>query len=197
MTEPHDSPDARAARAAIAEVARLGRLVEELGKRLESLANTSTDLAELREQVAEVSGMVAGLLEEHAETQGKRALWWPDLEAGEERTTALRQLGAWVEDVLRGHYPELYKDSLGSCWYRHPNVLNELTALWVAWYGVYRDEGASSTAAIEWHDRWLPGAMARCKTTMKAMACDKNGHQLPKTKPFYDSDDFGDFTEGK
>ena len=98
--------------------------------------------------------------------------------------------------MIRGRHPEAYKDSLQPCWYRHPDVLDELTALRAAWYAAYRDSAASATAAIEWHDRWLPGAMTRCKAAMKALACDKNGHQEPrKTTPFSDSVEFKEFTE--
>jgi hypothetical protein len=111
--------------------------------------------------------------------RGGGAIWWPDLPAGQQRTAALRLLGAWVDDVLHGHHPELFHDSLQACWYRHADVLDELTALRAAWYAAYRGKAAPATAAIEWHDRWLPGCMARCKAAIRARPCDQDGHRSP------------------
>jgi hypothetical protein len=197
MTEPPRSAEGRAVAAALAEVARLGRRLDEFEAKLAASTSEVAQIAEIRSGLAELSGLVRELLErEEVETRGERAPWWPDLRPSEERTAALRLLGAWVDEVIRGRHSEAYRDSLQPCWYRHPDVLDELTALRAAWYAAYRDKAASSSAAIEWHDRWLPGCMARCKAAMKALACDKNGHQEPrKPAPFYDSVEFKDFTE--
>jgi hypothetical protein len=65
----------------------------------------------------------------------------------EDRRAAWNLLGAWVDEVLRGRHPELYK-SLKKCWYQHPDVVDELSALRVAWYGAYRDPRASATGGI-------------------------------------------------
>ena len=160
-------------------------------------STTRRAVAELRRQVAALAALVAKLAErEEAETRGARAIWWPDQPAGEERTAELRSLGAWVEEVLRARHGEAYR-GIQSCWYLHPDVLDELTALRAAWYAAYRDTSASATAAIEWHDRWLPGCLARCKAAIKARACDKSGHQesTARTDPFYDSAEFDAFTK--
>ncbi len=114
-----------------------------------------------------------------ARTAGEQAIWWPDLPAGQERAAALRLLGTWVDEVLRGHHRELVQDSLQACWYRHDDVLDELTALCAAWQAAYLGKTASATAAIEWHDRWLPGCMARRKAAIKARPCNRDGHQSP------------------
>jgi hypothetical protein len=97
--------------------------------------------------------------------------------------------------VLRGHHPELFNDSLQACWYRHDDVLDELTALRAAWYAAYRGKAAPATAAIEWHDRWLPGCMARCKAAIKARPCDQDGHRSrPGTGASGDSAAVQEFT---
>ncbi len=137
--------------------------VNELGTRLDDFTTLVSEPAE----------------RQAAQTRGERAIWWPDLPAGQERTAALRLLRAWVDEVLRGHHPELARDSLQACWYRHDDVLDELTALHAAWHAAYRGKAAPATAAIEWHDRWLPGCMARCKVAIKARPCDIDGHQSP------------------
>ena len=75
-------------------------------------------------------------------------------------------------------------------------MLDELTALRAAWYAAYRGKAAPATAAIEWHDRWLPGCMARCKAAIKARPCDIDGHQSPlKTEASYDPAAFKESTE--
>ncbi len=171
---------------------RLGTLGRDVETQRQAIAEVQTHLEDLTTLVGELAERQA------AETRGERAIWWPDLPAGEERTAALRLLGAWIDEVLRGHHPELVQDSLQACWYRHDDVLDELTALRAAWHAAYRGKAAPATAAIEWHDRWLPGCMARCKAAIKARPCDKDGHQsLPKTGAFDASVAFTEFTESR
>jgi hypothetical protein len=169
---------------------RLGALGQDVQTQRQAVAELETHLDDLTALVRELAGRPA------AGTGGERAIWWPDLPAGQERTAALRQLGAWVNEVLRGHHPGLVADSLHACWYRHDDVLDELTALHAAWHASYRGTAAPATAAIEWHDRWLPGCMARCKAAIKTRPCDQDGHQSPPgTETFDDSAAFTEFTE--
>jgi hypothetical protein len=152
---------------------RLGALGQDVDSQRQAVADFEARLGALTALVRELAGRPAG------GSGGERAIWWPDLPAGQQRTAALRQLGAWVDDVLRGRHPDLVTDSLQACWYRHDDVLDELAALHTAWQAAYRGTAAPATAAIEWHDRWLPGCMARCKAAIKARPCDKDGHQSP------------------
>ena len=169
---------------------RLATLGHDVQTQRQAVAELGTRLDDLTTLVPELAGRQA------AQTRGERAIWWPDVPAGRERTEALRLLGAWVDEVLRGHHPELVQDSLQACWYRHDDVLDELTALRAAWYAAYRGKAAPATAAIEWHDRWLPGCMARCKAAIKARPCDIDGHQSPPgTEASYDSVAFKESTE--
>ncbi len=156
---------------------RLDRRLDALGQDVKTQRQA---VAELGTRLDDLTTLVRELAERQAaQTRGERVIWWPDLPAGQERTAALRLLRAWVDDVLRGHHPELARDSLQACWHRHHDVLDELTALHAAWHAAYRGKAAPATAAIEWHDRWLPGCMARCKAAIKARPCDTDGHQSP------------------
>ena len=105
-------------------------------------------------------------------------------------------LGTWVEEVIRLRHPELYR-GLAPCWYRHPEVLDELTALRAAWFGAYRDSMASATAAIEWHDRWLPACLSSLQSSDQEPGLRQTRHddKPMKTEPFYDSADFENFTK--
>ena len=106
---------------------RLDRRLGALGQDVKAQRHAA---AELRTHLDDLTALVRELAERQAaETRGERAIWWPDLPAGQERTAALRLLGAWIDEVLRGHHPELASDSLQACWYRHDDVLDELTAL--------------------------------------------------------------------
>ena len=156
------------------------RLDRQLGALGRDVTTQRPAVAELETRLDDLTTLVRELAERQpAETRGERAIWWPDLPAGQERTAALRLLRAWVDDVLRGHHPELVNDSLQACWDRHDDVLDELTALQAAWHAAYRGKAAPATAAIEWHDRWLPDCLARCKAAIKARRCDTGGHRSP------------------
>ena len=127
-----------------------------------------------------------------AQTHGA-ASWWPDLTTGDHRAEALDSLAVWVDEVLRARHPEMY-NQLGACWYLHPDILDELTALRAAWYAAYRDPGAPATAAIEWHDRWLPGVMRRCRAAIRARGCKgRHEKEAPVTEPFRDRQEFRNF----
>ena len=159
-------------------------------RRLDDLAETVSEVGTLRDEVA----AVAEVAENIATAQGHGPVsWWPDLATGDSRAEALESLGAWMDEVLRARHPEMY-NRLGACWYQHPDVLDELTALRSAWYAAYRDPEAPATAAIEWHDRWLPGAMRRCRAAIRARGC-KGRHErvAPATVPFMDRQDFRNF----
>jgi len=166
---------------------RLGALGQDVETQRQAVAGLCTRLDDLTALVGELAGRPAA--------GGERAIWWPDLPAGQARTAALRLLRVWVDDVLRGHHPGLVADSLQACWYRHEDVLDELTALHAAWHAAYRGQAAPATAAIEWHERWLPGCMARCKAAIKARPCDKDGHQSPGTEVLDDSAAFTECAE--
>ncbi|MBV9095284.1 MAG: hypothetical protein JO132_15630 [Streptosporangiaceae bacterium] len=165
---------------------RLDKLVEAVGE----MDKLRIEVGKLRDEVHDVAEL-AGELAKRPEAQ--RAAWWPDLPAGQERAEALQSLGRWVDEVLRGRHPEAYNE-LGSCWFWHPDILDELTALHAAWLAAYRDKASSGTAAIEWHDRWLPGAMARCRAAIAARGC-KGRHEKVSgsTVEFLDRQEFKNF----
>jgi hypothetical protein len=98
-----------------------------------------------------------------------------------------------VDEVLRARHPEAYNE-LGACWFLHPDILDELTALHAAWLAAYRDNTSPGTAAIEWHDRWLPGAMVRCRAAMRARGCrGRHEKESLTTEAFLDRQEFKNF----
>src|ERR1700761_2201049 len=177
--------------ASVAGFDQLQAYVEQLGQIVASLAEevTALDRVTLQRRLDDLAEAVSAA----AVPDRGAASWWPDLSVQEERAEALHSLGTWVDEVLRARHPEMY-NQLGACWYLHPDILDELTALRAAWVAAYRDPAAPATAAIEWHDRWLPGAMRRCRAAIRARGC-KGRHEkvAPTTVPFMDRPDFRNF----
>ncbi len=180
-------------------------------RRLDGLAETMGEVDVLRAEVAAVAqvgaeaaaaqapGTAAQAPGTAAQAPGTAAqapgaaAWLPDLATGDARSRALQNLGAWVDEVLRVRHPEMY-DRLGACWFLHPDVLDEMTALRAAWFAAYRDPAAPATAAIEWHDRWLPGAMRRCRTAIRRRGCKgRHERELAVSAPLLDRQDFRNF----
>jgi hypothetical protein len=72
-----------------------------------------------------------------------------------------RRLATWV-GWLRGRYP--VSEALPGCWWRHPELVEEITALHLAWRAAYSDPTASLSAPIDWHAHHLPAFMSRVRS---------------------------------
>lgn len=97
------------------------------------------------------------------------APWWCVSEA--EGRPMLAELRSWV-DFTTTHYPA-YMARLPACWPNHPEAVWELSTLKAEWERVYGDEDNRDLAgALWWHERWLPGVIARLG---KAITCDLSG----------------------
>jgi hypothetical protein len=166
-------------------------------RRLDGLAETMGEVDVLRAEVAAVAQVGAEAAAAQASGTADQAAgtvaWLPDLVTGDDRSRALQSLGAWVDEVLRVRHPEMY-DRLGACWFLHPDVLDEMTALRSAWFAAYRDPAAPASAAIEWHDRWLPGAMRRCRTAIRRRGCKgRHEKEMAVPAPLLDRQEFRNF----
>jgi hypothetical protein len=71
-----------------------------------------------------------------------------------------QRLASWV-GWLRGRYP--LAEQLPGCWWRHPELVEEITALHLAWRAAYSDPGALLTAPIDWHQHHLPAFLNRVR----------------------------------
>ena len=141
--------------------------IARLRKDLDDLAHQSTDtFVGLVERIVDI--------EPGAESaaSSSTAWCWRNLgpRAGEELWD---QPTDWV-DWIRSRYPLARK--VPACWADHPEILEELTAPWLAWQAAYQDRNASLTAAAEWHDHLLPGLVYRLEHGPFALDC-ANGHR--------------------
>jgi hypothetical protein len=110
----------------------------------------------------------------------KPAPWtWRNLP--ERQAAALwRELADWLA-WLHSRYP--IAETVLACWWRHPELVEELTAAHAAWKAAYQSPGASPYAPGEWHDRWLPGLEHRLATRWKTGRCTEQ-HQDRSTAAY-------------
>lgn len=121
-----------------------------------------------QEQIRTLYAELQRLAESRHDGSGPSPFAWQRLGA---RAAELQwqQLTEWV-GWLRGRYPVARQ--VPPCWWRHPELVEELTALWLAWREAYVDGVSSLTAAADWHDRWLPGLLRRIGAGGWNVACD-------------------------
>jgi hypothetical protein len=124
------------------------------------------------------------LREELAEAIEKRKLkpppapWWLGGEA--ESRAMMGSLREWVEGFLRPHYPD-YLTRLPACWASHGSAIWELSTLHAEWIRTYGDEdNRDLAAALAWHDRYLPGVLARLAEAIK---CTPGSCQFARRRP--------------
>jgi hypothetical protein len=161
--------DDRLARQLLAQaeaIARLRRETEKLAEETsESTANLIARVDALEDADPAPTGLghrVASWCWRHIGPLGEEALW--------------KELTDWV-GWIRHRYP--LARHIPACWAEHPEVVEELTALWLAWQAAYVDTDGSLTAAAEWHDRWLPGLLYRLEHGPFVLDCDAAHHPRP------------------
>jgi hypothetical protein len=184
---PLDTPEGLAG-AVLAEQAGIARLARTLTRRLEESARDNearagaqdAALMGLRAQVDELVALLApgldatgldatgvdatGLdpgIDPALGTVGPRSRgtgWcWRTLTgaAADQLWTRLRDWVVW----LRARYPLAH--AIPACWAQHPELVEELTALHLAWVAAYTDPTAAPTAPADWHTHYLPAALER------------------------------------
>jgi hypothetical protein len=149
-------------------VAQLGERVGELTARVET---TEAGLRGQAVTLAEAAGLARDV-ERLAETlaardgtdgqaaPGAHPRIWAAMD-DEQSADALRDLARWVAQIVLRRYPHA-GEVLPPCWPAHPCAVEELDWLywsWVEW--ATAGTAARSRDAADWHDRWLPGVLAR------------------------------------
>jgi hypothetical protein len=129
-----------------------------------AIGTLDTDLQDVAARLDELAGG----------TEGPVTAWcWRDI--GPIGAAVLwKRLAFWV-GWLRARYP--VAEQLPACWWRHPELIEELTALYLAWRAAYTDPAAHLTAPADWHDRWLPGTLARVRSW--GVYCDGDHRDRP------------------
>ncbi|WP_027863065.1 hypothetical protein [Marmoricola sp. URHB0036] len=145
----------------------------------ELISRLRRDLDELASEFADTAAGLMGRIDDLDSTNGAaapRAWNWRGIgpRAEEELWS---QLTAWVA-WIRHRYPLAKR--IPPCWAKHTEVVEELTALWLAWQQAYEDRHASLAAPAEWHDRWLPGVLYRLEHGPFALDCASAHQERPR-----------------
>lgn len=147
-----DRQDVAAAKTAVAQWnARLQ--VEGIGPTL----SMRRDIKTLAERVDALAATLGTALDQ-GKMKAPPGPRWDNLDQAAE-AAQLAALREWVNGVLRVQYPEY---PLPDCWEGHRAALWELGALHAEWRRVLDDPRGVSLESLLWfHERWLPGALAR------------------------------------
>jgi hypothetical protein len=82
--------------------------------------------------------------------------------AAAEQWQLLTEWATWLRDRYQLH------ESLPACWFAHPAMVEELTALRAAWTGTFLSPNASPVDAVLWHETFE-------RTRHRLRAWDRNG----------------------
>jgi Domain of unknown function (DUF4913) len=150
------------------ELMRQAQLISQLRSDLNELTHGTTDIA--ADLLARLEDVSTG-----DSTSATRSWCWRDLgpKAADELWSQLSDWVAW----LRTRYPLAKK--VPPCWREHPEIVEELTALWLAWQGAYVDANAPLTGPAEWHDHWLPGLLRRLEHGPFVLNCSSEHSARP------------------
>ena len=118
----------------------------------------------------------------NAAAPGSRAVRWRDL-APEQARVEWNTLRQWVEWVTTRF--DVPVSLVPNCWWQHPALVEELSALHVAWRTAY-DQQDSGLGPVMWLERWH-NAKARLRAAYPG-SCN-NGHQPIKRRTWTDITD--------
>jgi hypothetical protein len=159
-------------------------LAAQLAELRGQLARSQGEIRVLRDRLEDSTGQTVLLLVEVKRLRGelaeaieKRQLkpppapWWG---VGQEQGEAmLADLRAWAGGFLARHYPG-YMTRLPACWWRHMEAVWEVSALRTEHERIFADLGNGDLQGLlAFHDRWLPGALARLSATLQDCKNDR------------------------
>ncbi|WP_053065439.1 hypothetical protein [Micromonospora sp. RV43] len=171
--------------------ANLAGQILALGEDLHRLRGQLADLSGIGEQVTALVDDVTVLQEQvqhlldAAGDKPVRVWDWSAMNK-EQAAAAWHTLIDWVRDILAGTYGLVghvggRQRKIPACWYRHPDVVVELSWLCQEWHRLYRSAKGTPAGAGEWHDRWLPSLVNRLLSESTVAACAKeDSHVEPR-----------------
>lgn len=156
---------------------------------LETAAGDQTAGEELGERLEDLAEQVRVLAELHEAGGSDGPVWDWSAMTTDQATRAWQELTGWVEGVLLPRNPGLHvkqrrdggipTGGWADCWYAHPEAVEELSALYGTWKQAYAAKDRSAAKVAEWRDRWLPGTRTRLATVLAGCLTPTGGHKLP------------------
>lgn len=171
MSEHISQPDALALQARIdaqdQTLASMAQALNSQGQQTKAQQDLLDRLADAVERATHSPG--SGTPASSSEEGEQLASGWAD-RAEVEDWHGLCDWVDWLTDTYDLREQEIY-----SCWPRHGGVVEELAALWMAWQqaalSCAGNQWASDEALAYWHDRYLPGALARVSRLYSLRDC--------------------------
>jgi len=159
---------------------QVGRLVARVEAAEATIGEQASVLAATADLAREVSRLSAAIARQSAPVDGRPVPVHPrqPVWAAMNQTQyigALRDLARWVTAVLLQRY-RATAALLPPCWPAHPAVVEELDWLYCDWTRWALEPDARSRDAADWHDRWLPGVLARIRPQLAA--CEQQGRHV-------------------
>jgi len=152
------------------QLLRQAETIAALRREVEQLSMEATDA------LADILGRLADLEGSSGAEPSTTTSWCWRYAGAKARERLHGALSDWV-DWIRHRYPLARR--IPDCWSKHPEVVEELTALWLAWQAAYVEADAPLTAGAEWHDRWLPGVLFRLEHGAMALDCRQHHQERP------------------
>lgn len=117
---------------------------------------------------------------------------WQELD-GEQSVKLMEALNEWVT-WINERYGVTDSFRIYGCWYRHSAVVEELTAVWVAWKAAYYGHKDPTNDPASWHDGTFWPMMKRIRSETWGLSNCHTEHADPRPS-FRDSTDpqFTDF----
>lgn len=156
----------------------LGNMVTGLGQAVQASREESAGkFGLLGTAVSEITESVKKLTErpKASEPDEWNSKHLPGPAAGE----LLDKVRDWV-DWYNSRYGTAESIRIRPCWYMHPPVVEEITALWVAWRAAYYGHNKPDTAATYWHSAYLWPTIKRIHTEPWGMPKCIAGHEHPR-----------------
>ncbi len=130
---------------------------------LDTLAAQADAIHRLREDVNNLAQAVNLLSGGGGKKQGQPCRWaWRYLDAGKAQAlwVQVEEFAAWLQATYLDE-PHITVN-LPKCWREHPSLVEELTALMLAWQAAYTDgESEPNADPAYWHERYLPDFLSR------------------------------------
>lgn len=160
-----------------------GAAALEAAKALEkTLEGVMAEVAEVHEEIREAKKAV-DRIETVLEEAPVGGPWAWELLSPFEQSYLWAKLDRFVQWLHETYLSRTPRFALTACWYKHPNVVGQLTALMVAHTAVYNELAVeASMALVDWHERCLYPTMRRIVENGSLTDCAQGHKETERPK---------------
>lgn len=149
---------------------------------LPGTAPTWEDIVDLRLQTNEEA---IALIKDYLTGPNLGGPWFRELLDADQQRKLLDETTDFVMWLDRTYIKEIPRYKIPSCWWQHPNVVEQMVALMVSHRATYSKKSrAVSMALVEWHERALWPVLERIKKNDSLAQCE-SAHKPEKDRTRY------------